>query len=618
MSDPLSSPPAPPVSRWERVSRLWLGDRVLAIALGLLVVYYVIQPGIFEGKHSGDGLHAFNYLKAIFYHQTLDMQDVLPEYKKYIGVNPVTHHMPNRNPIGTVPFWTPFYLLACVVAGVVRLISGIELRGNSPLHAWFCGVGTLAVVLWGMRQLFVLLLRRYGRLAAQLGAIAAVWATAIAWYTVSQPLYQHGVVFGMAAAFTEYWERTLDDPAPKRMALLGVWGGYLAAIRGQEILFLLLPASDIVRGLLVSDQRVAWLRAGVVAVVSSFVGVLPQLLVWYFYFGFNKPHLEPLRPYEPFFLSALFSTRAGLFPWTPIVYASAVGVIAWGLRATERRFVLPLVAAFLLNVYLVACGWLVHGAYGYGARRLSDGAILFAVGVALCARSSEASTRRWTRGLLLAFVAFCCFYNVLAMELQRQRRTGSSGARTRHIADYGREAAGGKDWGAALGAPFGWLGHPFTQPASTVFALWHRVRPSMFDIVVGQPYLERDGAWLGLLDQTKTLLLDREHEGFVASGLQLAPAANKQPALVDGRVRLLLSFFAREKIGVKIVGDIREGATTLLWNGSEIPVVRMPDGLRAEVPALVAHAGTNSITLEVPIGSRLTKLEFDSYSVPTR
>lgn len=608
--------PLPP--RIARLSFLWAGDRWLGVSMVALVVYYIVQPGIFEGKHSGDGLHAFNYLKAIVYHHTLDMQEVLPEFKKYIGVNPVTHHMPNRNPIGTVPFWTPFYLLACVIAGIVKLVSGVALKTNSALHAWLCGLGSLAVVLWGLRQLFVLLERRYGVFAARLGAIASVWATAIAWYAVTQPLYQHGVVFGMSAAFVEYWERAVDDPSPRRMALLGVWGGYLAAIRGQEILFLLLPASDIVRGLVLPGRRALWLRSGVAAALASLVGVLPQLLVWFYYFGFNKPHLEPLRPYEPFVLSALFSTRAGLFPWTPVVYASVIGLLGWGWRSRERRLVAPLALAFALNVYVVACGWLVHGAYGFGARRLSDGAVLFAIGIALFAHAIEARLRlrRW----LVVFVEFCVVYNLAAMELQRLHLTSSSGASTRRVSDYLRQVARGRDVGAALGRPFDWIGHPFVQPAGWLFGAWYRVRPSMFDIVVGQAFLERDGAWLGLIDPTKLLPFDREHEGFVAEGLAqpMPPAASKQAALVDGRVRLLMSFFAKEKIGVRLVGDLREGPTSLLWNGTPIPVLRGPDGFRAEVPAVVAKAGVNVVVIDVPVGSRLTKLELDSYSVPTR
>ncbi len=597
----------------QRLAPLWASDRVLGALFAALIVYYLAIPGVFEGKHSGDGLHAFNYLNAIFYHHTLDMQNVLPEFKRFLGVNEVTHHMPNRNPIGPVIFWTPFYLVACALAFLWKLVGGTPLAPNSAFHSWWSGLGTLACVLWGARQLFVLLDRRYGRLAARLGAIAAVGATAIAWYTVTQPMYQHGIVFGMSAAFVEYWERRIGDPDPRRLLVLGLWGGFLGAIRGQEILFLILPASDVVLGLIRPGDRVRWLWSGIVALLAALVGVLPQLLVWHYYFGFHKPHLEPLRPYEPFFLSALFSTRAGLVPWTPIVYASTAGLVARGFGAKERRFVLPLVIAFALNVYVVACGWLVHGAFGYGARRLSDGAVLFAVGVALLAVALGERPR--ARRALLGFVAFCVIFNVAGMEAQRSGRARSSGACTRRISDYLRDLRG-PEWFASVGRVFDVIGNPFVQPAGWIFALYHRAPLSTFDIVVGMPFLERDGAWLGLLPDLKQLQLDEKHAPWIIEGLKLAPQG--QPSTVTGEVRLLMSFFAKEKIGVVVHGTILDGSTDVLWNGQAIPAKRVPQGLRFEVPAEVARAGTNEIKLRLPLGSKLHRLELESYSVPTR
>ena len=61
------------------------------------------------------------------------------------------------------------------------------------------GLGSLAAALMGYRQVYELIRRNVSRDAARLGATVAVWATPIAWYAVTQPMYQHACAFGFVA-----------------------------------------------------------------------------------------------------------------------------------------------------------------------------------------------------------------------------------------------------------------------------------------------------------------------------------------------------------------------------------------------------------------------------------
>ena len=103
------------------------------------------------------------------------------------------------------------------------------------------------------------------------------------------------------------------------------------------------------------------------------------MMVWRYYTGspLHPAQVEPLRPTTPFFVVSLFSTRGGLFPWSPVAYASLVGLL---FSARARTTTLALLAVFALEVYVVSSAWVVTGGYGYGARRLSDGAPLMALG----------------------------------------------------------------------------------------------------------------------------------------------------------------------------------------------------------------------------------------------
>src|SRR5439155_24630570 len=123
---------------------------------------------------------------------------------------------------------------------------------------------------------------------------------------------------------------------------------------------------------------------------------------------------------------------------------------------------LALLAVFAIEVYVVSSAWVVTGGYGYGCRRLSDGATLFALGVGLAwARTEGARFERTWRRILAAFVTFCVVANVVTMELMRFRVIASSGAYAR-TAEYFLTEMHAPHW---LARTFGVIGYPFVQPA---------------------------------------------------------------------------------------------------------------------------------------------------------
>ncbi len=592
----------------------WLcaGDRVIAVGMLLLVVYYLVTPGVFQGKASGDGWFGFQYLRAIVFKQTLDMKSVLPQYLPYFGTSGPGHHMPNRCPFGPVLVWMPFYLVACALHGLAALVNlAPPLTGEAPFEAKVGGLGTLAGVLVAWRYLFVLVERHAGRGAARVGSTAAVWATPIAWYAVTQPFYQHGLALATTAILVERWDATRGDAGWRRMALLGLVGGLGMSFRAQEGLWLLLPGLEaawhVVRGDDPQGRR-RWLVAGIALTVATLVAFTPQMLVWWYYTGspLQPAQVEPLRWSTPFFTVSLFSTRGGLFPWSPIFYAAVIGLAlanaASPMAARARQLAWMLTGIFALEVYVVASAWVTTGGYGYGARRLSDGVVWLALALGLgWARVQHVG---WARRTLAAFVALCLVLNVGAMELMRNGKIPSSGA-------YARSAQRFLDdlhAPAPLGRFFGAIGYPFVQPAGWLFALrWHAPLTA-FEGIVGNWLLDRDGQWLSV--QTHILTLNRVDAGAnVLSGLTLNTDA---PARVTGPIRMLLPMFAAERLGVRILGAIPAGASSAEWNGVTVPVTAIPGGARLDVPAEAVNAGVNELRLTLPEGAMLTKLDFSS------
>jgi hypothetical protein len=571
----------------------------------LLVVYYVAARGVFQGKASGDGWFGFMYLRALFFEQTLDMKSVIPEYLPYFSTSGPHHAMPNRCPFGPVLVWAPFYLVGIVVA---RLLEAVHLighyKGSEPFFAWFTGLGTLSLTLVGYRASYSLLLRHLSKNAARLGSAVAVWATPLAWYAVTQPAYQHGLAFGLVTLLVERWDARMGDPDWRRFAFLGALGGLAMEMRAQEALFLLLPGVEALYFLIKSPDRRRWLLAGMVLSISALIAFLPQVGVWHYYTGEFRPvQVEPLRWSTPFILVALFSTRGGLFPWSPIAYASTLGLFFVGkFSPATKRLTWSLTALFLLEIYVVASAWVVTSGYAYGARRLSDGGVILGLGAALLWDAVAERRRKW----VAAFATLSVVLNLVAMELVRTPHMVASSGGYARTAGRWLEEAHAPAW---LQNFFERVGYPFVQPVGWIFALYHHAPLSAFEGVVGNMLLDRDGQWFTVL--TKTLAFDRFNHAYVAEGLVLGENSDKTPARVTGRVRLLLSMFAKERFEATLTGTIPEGAVAIEWNGAPVVTTRAAGSVRFAVDASHVNAGVNEVTLELPPGSELRKLDLN-------
>ena len=159
-----------------------------------------------------------------------------------------------------------------------------------------------------------------------------------------------------------------------------------------------------------------------------------------------------------------------------------------------------------------------------------------------------------------------------------------------------------------LGRLFGVIGYPFVQPAGWLFALAHRVPASTFESVVGNWFLDRDGQWLQV--QSRGTALDDGARGYVAAGLALGPP--RTPAQVVGPIRLLLPMFAAEPIVVHLAGRVPPGARAAAWNGVPVTISNEPRGIRLTVPGTAVRAGVNELTLTLPTGATLDRIDFDS------
>ena len=566
-------------------------DPVIALVFLALVVYYAATPGIFEGKASGDGIDGFLYLPGIVFTHTIDLGVSAPDRAAHLGLAPeVTGHVANPVPVGVIAFWMPFY----VIGLAFQSLLGMPTTGQSSIDYWFTGLGALGFGLAGAALLFVLLRRRFGLGAARFGTVGILAATPLAWYLVTQPLYQHATAFFAVTLLIERWDALREHPRIRDVVLLGAIGGTAMAVRIQAAPWVALVGIDLL--LHAPDVRRA-LRLALAFGATAAIAFAPQMLVWYWQFGAVRPPQPPghMRWTDPAIVEVLFSTRAGLLPWSPILYLAIPGILLARRRCRALAYVAGI--GFALQVLINASAWDFHASYTFGARRFVDGAFAFAFGLAA---SYGAIRRPWRRSAGAALWLVCltaAVLNVTLMEAVRTRRLWDSAAVAAPASEYVRHL-GGPHW---LAAALDRTGYPFVQPAGWIWSAAHRVPPSTFEAVVGNYVVERDF-------RVRNALLHKPE----------VPLAPGSPYRIDdggARVRVLFPMQNSESLRLSILGSFpRHDTIHVTWNGRPLAVLPQLSAFSARVPAdwVRTRWRTNELTIEgMGEGATLDRIEAD-------
>jgi len=400
------------------------GRTILVIGLACAVAYAgAFLTGASRGHvMRGDAVQYYAYLRSAVFDGDLDFKN---EYEHFYdtgegGTRSVwltertpAGRRPNMMSVGPAVLWSPLYLAA---AGVLWLLAAIGL-GPPPdgfstglqLAAGLSGVGYATLGAW----------LSYRAACRVFSAPVALWSTLAVWlagpavyYSVVSPAYSHATSLFAVSLFVLVWLGSNGRYDPRRGLLLGLTGALAALVRWQDAIVLLLPAYEIVvartAGRVTTGQLA---RFGATMGAGLLTGVVPQLMAWQSVYGsaFVIPQGGSfMRWGDPAILSVLFSTRHGLFLWTPALLFAAAGV-AWLWRRDRLvggAVALTLAAAVYVNA-AVSDWW---AGEAFGARRFISYTPLFVLGLAAIADRFEAAGRRPAlRAAAIGLIA----YNVL-------------------------------------------------------------------------------------------------------------------------------------------------------------------------------------------------------------
>ena len=487
---------------WLRARRALTMDRAVALALAALFVAGLAAQQRLGARLQSDGFFYFAFLRSIVNDHDVNLAN---DYG-LIGIGGDAIMTPTSTgyaqtawSVGPAIAWMPFYVIGDAGAhylaarGVTVAVDG----SPYPYRQAVCIAG-LFYGLLGIWFCYRLAARHFTGGIAALSTAALVLGSFMLWYIVKEPTMSHATSMCAVAAFIYAWAVTRGGRAAWQWAALGLLGGLMLAIRWQNLVFMAFPAWEFASAL-VSGRGLAGRRAtvarGVLFAACAFVAFLPQLVAWNAIYG-SPIAVSPLSPkmfwFSPDPVRMLWSSRNGLFSTSPVTYLAALGLVVFAIR--DRAFGRLALAVFVLAVYVNASVEDWWGGAAVGARRFDGTVPLLVVGLA----AAVDGLRRWVAKRPLAAVAALLgalvLWNVTAQAVAVAGRFGGSVPQsfTDLAVDQARTLSR-------------WIGHPFSYPASLIYAAREGVAPFRYDYfafpMLGDPERPYGRVDIGLHDE---------------------------------------------------------------------------------------------------------------------
>ncbi len=381
----------------------WIKTVGLVLVLAVVLTFLLEPVNLPLGQHGPDGRSYLSQLYSLLFEQDM----LLFHAKALVGqqaiVTSTGYALELRN-IGTALCFLPFYALGhliCRLSGVACGVGDLPVGACLSLGNWVFGLLALVVIL---RLVEPFAPRRWAPVA--MAAVALGSPFLYYWTRFFNP---HVPALLLVALLALIWQRTQSARGWHHWLLMGVLGGLATTVASYNVVFLLLPASDLLQSL--PRRKVAVVGDGLVLAAGALAGLAPQLVTWKLMFGnfLGTPYSRQLLWLEPGLPEILISSYHGLYFYAPALAIATLGFVP--LFRQDRALALKVLLAFLAHVYVSSCNIAWWAGASFGARYLLTSLPLLALPMAaLLARVrwralvgvALAASLAWSYGLLLA------------------------------------------------------------------------------------------------------------------------------------------------------------------------------------------------------------------------
>jgi hypothetical protein len=457
----------------------------------LFVLALAFVAGLFAQLHLGarlqsDGFYYFAHARSLWFDRDVDFTNdyrllgLTSAQHQFLYTPTPTGHAQTAWSIGPAIAWSPFFAIGHVVAhGLRGQGHDVAVDGTSyPYRQAVCVAGLFYGLLgawccWRLARSF------FDAGVAAGATIVTLAGSFILWYMVKEPSMSHAPSMAAVAAFVWAWTATGGIgriAAPDRTLSLARWGllglgaGLMMAIRWQNAIFVLLPALEL---LAARRHGRATIPAAATFAIAAVAGFAPQMLAWQSIYG-RPLAVSPVSPRlmwtSPHVVDVLWSSRNGLFALSPVLYASAIGLLLF-VRMNRRLGLASLVIASLM-IYLNASVEDWWGGAGYGGRRFDSLIPLFVLGTGAVFASLRGLIARRPAAVAGAIFAVLLLWNLTFMSLAFSGRF-RIGQPLAFVSIAGGQAAVAHQW----------FGHPFSWPVNLAYSARYGVGPWRYDVL---------------------------------------------------------------------------------------------------------------------------------------
>jgi len=362
---------------------------VIALLTGLCVAAFLVTiplPRVDGQLIGSDGIGYYVYLPSAWLDRDLKFADEYAVFFAYAGdATPETAFYLQRTPQGVPPnqwaigpalLWSPFFLLAHLLALGLQ-VGGIPVAadGYGYLYQSTVLIGSILYAGAGIWLTYRYVLRWVQPQAALAGVLLVVLSGNLIYYMTAEPSMSHGVSAFASALFFLLWIKRRDRTDLLTPTLLGAAAGLMALIRPQDGLLLVLPFLDrlpaVVRGMRTGDfaSLGQWLWAVVIAAIAALVVFTPQLLSWQIIYGsvLRSGYVYAGGSFNwltPKLVEVMLSPERGLLVWHPVFLGALIGLgLLW--RRDRRMSVLGFLVV-VMQWYIIASwtDWAQGDAFG--------------------------------------------------------------------------------------------------------------------------------------------------------------------------------------------------------------------------------------------------------------
>lgn len=392
-----------------------------ALSLALLLLLICVRAPhrqIPSSLFVSDGFGYYIYLPSLIIDGDLDLSNQLsyqshqPDQVWY-RIVPSTGRPGNVFQVGCALLWAPFFLVSHLAVIILNYV-GMRIPANGFGFAYELPVycGSFMYGLAGLWFIHRLLTHSWGREVATVTTFYIAMASGLTAYIWIEPDMSHVLSMFLISwlfySLSRIW--ALQSLCWRRWAGVGLLLGLIACVRVPDSLIgiVALGTGLTVLGHTAEGTKKAFLCVVACAACAA-IAFLPQLLAWKALYGgylTRAPGVyNRFNWFTPDLAGYLFSTRRGMFLWTPLFGISTIGLFLAVRRGSTPVRLGAVVCAAAIYFNCVIPNWWVG--CSFGDRRIVDYSVLFSLGLGqLLALRRSLATAVMTHIVGLALCAF--------------------------------------------------------------------------------------------------------------------------------------------------------------------------------------------------------------------